>query len=376
MPCVNDGSTFRNSIVSVVDSSLSVHTIGLTLFLMMLEKTQRKLLNIRQSLLVGEKYVSKFDALSISIIEIDEQNHYSTELPRMEGMRSLANDINNVLNEAYIEQQQPLSELRLSLSECKKISEEVLADMKHGNSNDHSSIDPEQFLDTMKQTSSSFTLSKTLDKQLRPKLIEIYETVSSVIDAKFSMLEQVQDITDYYVRTVVAVAAGSSVLRAEDKVNYITRPHFSPLLTHRLFNSAEVSSCVLCIVQLSSIWFQEQELLSTVRHIWSVLVLGGDELSELAERQLAKNVRNLFQFINISSSYFVQYFTKFSKNADWWQYIKIGVIAVLLMWSISECFNNERKGAQIWDVSRLFVCIEPSESYFLGPYLCYFHVLW
>ncbi len=39
-------------------------------------------------------------------------------------------------------------------------------------------------------------------------------------------------------------------------------------------------------------------------------------------------------------------------DSHWLSYdIKIGMIIMLLLWSISECFNNEKFGQDIWTVS-------------------------
>lgn len=210
----------------------------------MFEKPQRKLINIKQSLATGQKYVSKFDSLSIAVIDIDENNNFSADLPRMEGMRTLANDINNILSEAYIEQQQPLIDFKNSVVECQKLAEEIMTELKPfaDKKQQVSVVDPKLFLDSIKGSSNinHSTHGRTLETQLRPKLIDIYETISSIIDTKFSMLEQIQEITAFYIGTVVSVASASSVLRAEDKVNYLVNPHFSPLLSHKLFNSHEV----------------------------------------------------------------------------------------------------------------------------------------
>ena len=45
-----------------------------------------------------------------------------------------------------------------------------------------------------------------------------------------------------------------------------------------------------------------------------------------------------------------QYCAKHGMNDQWQQHIKMGSVLVLLLWAISECFNNETTGREIWRV--------------------------
>ena len=182
----------------------------------MFENVQRKLKNLETSVLAeSDKYVDKFEALSISSVDIDEQQNPPSSLPDLRRLKLLSTDLNYVLTEAYIEQQSLLSNTRTELSDC--------------NSTWNS-------MKTNKESEIKF-----VESQLKHQLKHLYDQIVLMIDFKATTLQSVQKIFDSYSKYLISTGQANGVLQASKKVSIVTTPYFLPLLGNRFFLTEEVS---------------------------------------------------------------------------------------------------------------------------------------
>lgn len=78
---------------------------------------------------------------------------------------------------------------------------------------------------------------------------------------------------------------------------------------------------------------------SVVNEMWAEVALGCPDHILLAERDLARQLIKQKDF-----------------RSQWLLYCKLGAIAVLLLWSTSEIFNNESSQQRhIWNVRNLVI---------------------
>jgi len=266
----------------------------------MFENVQRKLKNLETSVLAeSDKYVDKFEALSISSVDIDEQQNPPSSLPDLRRLKLLSTDLNYVLTEAYIEQQSLLSNTRTELSDCSS----TWNSMK-----------------TNKESEIKF-----MESQLKHQLKHLYDQIVLMIDFKATTLQSVQKIFDSYSKYLISTGQANGVLQASKKVSIVTTPYFLPLLGNRFFLTEE-----------------EESILATVRSIWAGAFLKSTSHTLLAERQLS-----------------TKHFNRHAQSTQWRFHIKLGCTAVLLLWAFSECINNEISERDVWNDQTflIFVCL-------------------
>jgi len=305
----------------------------------------RKLKHVQKSLkqqqLQSDKYVSKYDALSLSIIETDALSNPiddSIHLPRMDGLRKLVHDLLDIFTEGCIEQQMLLSNVRKEIEEANVSTKQVLSSLEsHSNEGFSGNKDPTNALSfdelaVMTRNLYNVQLSsqaRTLELQIKPILSNLYNRLNSMIDSKLEILQCTMQITDQYTASVLELAREHGVLEPMKKSQHVIGPHVQPLMNHKFFDTKE-----------------EEALLGVIRRTWSSLVFHCGDHSLLADRQLA------------SEYYYGGREDSISSNGKWMFYLKGGGIAVLLLWAVSECFNNEATEREIWNDQTflIFMC--------------------
>ena len=188
----------------------------------MFENIQRKIKVLETAVYAeSDKYIDKFEALSISAVEVDEQT--SLNVPEMKKLKVLATELNYILNEAYIEQQTLLSNIKNELLDCNRTWEA------------NSTVQPR------KDRDSSFDDSKVLENQLKHTIKHLYDQIVLIVDFKSSLLQSIQRICDGYNQSITTIGRDSGVLQATKKVSLVTSPHFTPLTNNRFFSTQEVT---------------------------------------------------------------------------------------------------------------------------------------
>lgn len=169
----------------------------------------------------SEKYVDKFEALSIAAVDTEYGSSRSAEHPEMRRLKALATELGHILNEAHIEQQAVQCNTVAEVQGCNEAWAELSAVRERGGTADRTEI-------------------KAMENALKYRLKHLYDQVSLVVDAKASILLAVQQICASYSSATASIGHFNGVLNARAKVTLVTAPHFEPLLNHRFFATQEV----------------------------------------------------------------------------------------------------------------------------------------
>lgn len=300
----------------------------------MFEKIAAQLSYLEKSL-SNEKYLSKFDALSLSKIE-NTKKAGADDIPKLLGLERLVKELSHILNEGHIEFQTLLPRIKEDLQKCKSLSREIVHylrpfDEQHEDNQLLLLGVDELTLENIKQMEhklNSMELNhhgKTLDMQLRPRLHSLYNEISKLIEVKLEMLLSLQNLVDSYSQRVVTMASENGVLSAVEKTHMVLATTLNPLLKDRFFSTTE-----------------ENVILQELQSVWAYMVLGSTEHKDLASAQLSK-------------SFFENHLVIGQERV---QHIKLGAIVILLLWAFSECLYNERHSRTIWKdpMFSIFMC--------------------
>jgi hypothetical protein len=308
----------------------------------MFENPQRKLKVLSRAVFAeNDKYVDKFEALSVASVDIgDTEAGVQDICPEMRKLKALATELANILNEAYIEQQALLCNTFTEVQQCKN-GWEALAAVRSRAAGDKQDI-------------------RSLENQLKHQLRHLYDQVSLVVDAKATILLSVQRVCDSYVSSTTVIGNANGVLHAGTKVTFVTSPHFKPLLNNRFFVTQEVTLRNPLVVFGGGLQYYH---LFTGRgnSDHSPKYMGRSHSavhkSYTTSRAAALDEGNTFGSVGLriglyrTYSLSLQHFNNQSAGTQWSFSVKIGSIAVLLLWALSECINNELSEEDIWNVS-------------------------
>jgi len=259
----------------------------------------------------------------------------------MDGLRKLVQDLMDIYTEGFIEQQMLLSDIRNEIDEASSSTKQVLSALESRSEGFIGDKDSAQAhgkpsfdeLATMTRSLNSLKLSaqaRTLELQIKPILSNLYNRLNSMIDSKLEILQYTMQITDKYTSSTLELAREHGVLESFKKCQHVISPHIQPLLNHKFFDTKE-----------------EEVLLDVIRKTWSSLVFHCGDHGRLADSELASEY---YGREGVSSSS--------SSNDKWVFYLKGGGIVVLLLWAVSECFNNEATEREIWNDQTflIFMC--------------------
>mmetsp|Transcript_1491 Transcript_1491/g.2461 ORF Transcript_1491/g.2461 Transcript_1491/m.2461 type:complete len:847 (-) Transcript_1491:37-2577(-) len=274
-------------------------------------------------------YVDTYEAQCLSSVEIVAGK--TTILPAMKKLRKLSDEINGILNEAYILQQSVYAEIEAELKKFSGTARGIIRVLRpEQSSRGERILDEEELVSYSSLETEIMTVeqAKSTEMHLKVRILALYEQVASQVDDKMKMLRIIQKLCKTYAHSMNLLATNSGVLDAENKVGLIIREYMDPLLHNRIFSTDK-----------------EEALYVSVRRIWAFLVLASSDREHFAGRQLS-----------------IEHFsTRTSASADERGrfHIKIGGIVVLLFWAASECLNNESSGTRlIWNdqTFSIFMC--------------------
>ena len=326
----------------------------------------RKLKLVEDDLLKHDKYVENYDALSLSSVPIEgDPTNFGestkgthilfTPTTKLNGLSRLVTDLVVILHEAYIEQQSEMMLLKAELERAKYFTEDNESFLRYQQMTTmYESLLPnnvgssssgnggEQLFTTIawngnnsldEATSPSDTMTSKDDdklqkaelmrKQLRKSIQDLHSGIMSIVDAKLVAYEVVSSCLESYLRSVVKIAQDNGVSFALTRAKLLVQPQLNDLLAHRFLETTEM-----------------QTFLVTVRQMWSTMSYRND--ITLAERNLVLNLTSTTSAASMGMTRF-----------------KMGVGVTLLLWSFSECFNNEQIGSEIWHdpTFAIFMCI-------------------
>jgi len=280
---------------------------------------------------------------------------------QLQGLLRLENDLAALMNEAASVQHASFSSLQHELARCEQFYSNNSHLWKHEGSsvyadsvsngedgNIKTSISSGDVLSSSSgginsSSSSSHNQRRRAElasRQLQKWLQEVHDGASAAMDAKLNFIESISTCIDMYTRLLMTIieskgdtagvlsldvsssssssssgSSNSSALR----VAKIARSRIEALLSHRFLDEREA-----------------MEMQSAAKTLWASAFLHRREA--LADRKL---IVNSFPGRNAAG-----------------MYMRMGAGATLLLWSFSECFNNEQIGREIWHdpTFAIFMC--------------------
>ncbi len=387
----------------------------------MLVEVNRKLLQLRQSVLLHQKYIEKFDALSLSSLEYDERSNKfifppsisssGTEqtglAPELRGLHGLVKEVNDILNEGHIAQQSLLNHIGNEVEACVKIQTmisdhrsgilhaaniqhqlQILIQTSHGEApllDFESSPSPTTESDCSDHDYSSLPLApgdvlpiENFDKVSYLESSSKHSTSNHRKRQKGStqQLQRVEiSLLEKEVRSRLKHLYESISELLEDKLILLRMVQdISDYYESSIGDLGERSGvlhvneklqllvCPFLKPLLAHKIFNVQEevlMLSNVKKSWASLYLGNQSHEQLANEDLNRRVSSLLVAVFRLIRSLPQVLIKSKTHEDWTFYIKIGAGIVFLFWSLSECFNNEIAKSHIWNVSARSVAPSP-----------------
>lgn len=146
----------------------------------------------------------------------------------------------------------------------------------------------------------------------------------NIYDTKLCAYEVITNCIQGYLKYTSSVAEDAIISHAKSRARLIIKPLADNLYKHRFLESNEI-----------------QVALNKVQELWSNTFLRYNDV-HLAQHSLIRN-----NLLNLEKA-----------NNIWSVYLKMGAGFVLLLWSFSECFNNEAQGREIWrdPTFAIFMC--------------------
>lgn len=216
-----------------------------------MESAVRKLKQCHQSVVYHDKYVDKFDAISLASIDADKPSPQQIENIEFKSLQRLSKEVIDILNEAAISLQSNI----ISTEKTVRLCSVSLDKVKNSNVNqtqalrepdllfsDENNAEEDSTAIKKRSRSDSASLEETLlAGDLQQQLRQSHEDISEIIEAKVLSLRLVHEIIEHYHQSIVDLAQSNGVLHADERANLVIPPRVAPLLNNALFSVAEVS---------------------------------------------------------------------------------------------------------------------------------------
>ena len=230
----------------------------------MWESIIAKLKAIEDNLLRREKYVDKFDAMSLASVVISSDNFDSalTFIPtvKLAGLSKLVNDILLVLHEAYVDQQGALIVVKIDIDKCRdfadrgtserhedetKLGKETSPSSSHAIEVGAPSHEEHTFpadKQSSSKTSRKRNLSETwaMHRRFRLLKLEVHSNLTAILDAKLVAYEVITSSLDMYLKYIVKTAYENGVLDPLRRAKHLVQPLLTNLLAHKFLDTSEV----------------------------------------------------------------------------------------------------------------------------------------
>lgn len=297
-----------------------------------------KLRKLERGALLGE-YIDGLDAASLSSCFLpDEEEAVGTKglrLPELRGLERLILHLTALLNEAHIAQQSVVAALKADCLKASRVSASSAQEQTKLRPGTSWSSLPAADDDEVVPMSARITrflsppqhqlqhqLSDAPRRQLQRHMQGVHDRAVELLNAKLHAYEIVAHTQAVYAAAITTLATAKGVSRAPARAAYLLDLSLAPVRSHRFLESAET-----------------QDIVNYIRELWSTNYL--DSRRNLAERRLQLTHDAITRGKEQSGVRF-----------------KAGAGLALLAWAISECFNNEQGGRQIWHdpTFAIFVC--------------------
>lgn len=188
----------------------------------MLKKVLQDIQSIEKSLVQNGKYINKYDALSLSILDIDDDSNTIVTTPKMEGLQQLVTDISTVLSNGFDEVQTNLVDIDTGIIAVKTASEKLNRSVNSNNN--------------VNYVSHSVTKEQVLKekKNLSNKLQDLYDKITKLLEMKSRMLDSIENMFEVYYNSIVSCAMENGVLNTLDRANTVIDPFREEITHHSL----------------------------------------------------------------------------------------------------------------------------------------------
>jgi hypothetical protein len=186
-------------------------------------------------------YVDKFDALSLSRIEVpgvpatvlDGSGISADEPKKLPGLKMLEDDVLSILTAERIREQGAIMFSKAELSRC----EEEIAELTVGVFKRLRDLDATSDMTSVDIEGISTDLSLP---KLRRRLQECYDTATAVLSAKAYAFDRVNEVCALYTSLLSAEAQACGIRYSAERSRLVVTPRQKELLSHQFFDTSEV----------------------------------------------------------------------------------------------------------------------------------------
>lgn len=217
-----------------------------------MESAVRQLKQCHQSVVYHDKYIDKFDAISLASIDVDKPSPQQIENVDFKSLQRLSKEVLDIFSEASISLQSTIISAEKTVHLCAASLDKV----KNSNANqtqalrepdllfsDESNAEDDSTTIKRRSRSDSASLEETLlAGDLQQQLQQSHEDISEIIEAKVLSLRLLQEIIEHYHQSMVELAQSNGVLHADERANLIIPPRVALLLNNSVFSVTEVNN--------------------------------------------------------------------------------------------------------------------------------------
>lgn len=212
----------------------------------MLDIVVRKVEQLRQSVLFHGKYIEKFDALSLSSLDVDDQGRVIGNIGELPGLTKLLKELNNILNEGHVARQEFTSNIQKDLKRCIKIQLTLLKQTSN------QSVKADVFSEENGTTQSQDQPLEIslLEQELKNQLKLVYESITDAIEERLRIIRMIKEIMNTYESAIIEMGSESGVLNPSKKAKWVMIERVSPIFQHNVFVVEEVYTSLLTLLSL------------------------------------------------------------------------------------------------------------------------------
>ena len=205
-----------------------------------------RLQNVLKNLVDGD-YVDKFDALSLSAIEIDDIQDVPAAIPPelvVGGLRRLTDDVIKILTAESIAEQSALTRISSELLHCDNEAQRIVVD-------DY--VNKSETWFSVAEAGGAQDKLKELNRDrstLRNMLQDIHDEVTAIVYKKIYAYDKVHEIYEYYLISLAELATSVGIRYPSKRSNLVVAQQLNIVERNRFFSSDEVNfwCCNLLII--------------------------------------------------------------------------------------------------------------------------------
>jgi hypothetical protein len=198
-----------------------------------------RLQSILKNLIDGD-YVDKFDAMSLSAIDIDDSHEASasiSSIPSVGGLRRLTDEIIKILTKESVAEQSALTRINAELLRCDNESQRLVIDDYVNNR-----AAP---LSPTGEASGARDKLKDLNgdrSKLRNMLQDIHDEITAIVHKKIYAFDKIHEIYEFYLISLAEMATSVGIRCPSKRSNLMMSPQLKLVEKNSFFSSDEVAA--------------------------------------------------------------------------------------------------------------------------------------